>query len=220
MRRYVAVGAILAFAFGGLNTAKAQGRSGSGDSDPFSFHLGPIAEGTDIRIEVDSISTRGGPDPSNTDQANHNIDYKARHVFAGFAMGIHIEPPALAGFELDADFLLGSMSTALSENIHNMSVHEPGPGNDEEHNTALDEADLAVGIQLRAWYRLQQVRQFRLWAAAEYQFISGWAHFNDERFFDDDIEGDYSFSRHRLTFFVGTRIGIIRPVLGVWLPHL
>ena len=91
MRRYLALGAIFALALGGLRTAEAQGTSGSGDSKPFSFHLGPLAEGTDIRIEVDSISTRGGPDPSNTDEANHNIDYRARHVFVGFTAGIHLE---------------------------------------------------------------------------------------------------------------------------------
>lgn len=205
--------AFLAF----LPSAEAQyrARSDSSETPLLSFRLGAFAEGTDAAIEVSSIRTSGNPDPSSTDTANHRIDYSVRHVFLGVRGGVHFAPSSARGLEVDVDALVGSLSTALSESIHSLSIHEPQASDQEKHNTSMDEGDLAYGFHLGAWYGLRQALDGLLRIGVDYQFLTGEATFNDERFFGDLIDGDYSFRRHRLTLLCGTQVGSVRPYIGI-----
>lgn len=213
MRSLFSAGLAAAVLMATVSTARAQ------DSRPFRPKIGVLADGTDMPIEATSVSTVGNPDPNSTDRANHKIDYTVRHVFFGVTLGVHVELPQAPDFEGEMDFLLGSVSTTLTESIHTFSVHEPNAGDQEHRNTAIDEGDLAVGLQLRGWYNLRGIMerwlQDRFRVGLDYQFLTGSATLNDERFFDDLVDGDYTFNRHRFTILLGGDFGFIRPYIGL-----
>ena len=180
---------------------------------PIFLAPGALADAADLPLEVGGISAT--TDPLTTAAANGNIDYAVRHSFLGVSVGTHLAPPKVAGLEIDGAILLGIATTTLEEDIHEGSVHEPNPGDQARRNVADDDGDFAYGVWLRGRYAVPG--QVRIVGGLDIQYLTGEATFNNARFFGDIVDGDYTFTRLRLTVLGGVRVGLATPYLGLGL---
>ncbi|MCI0342634.1 MAG: hypothetical protein L0216_16090 [Planctomycetales bacterium] len=187
---------------------------------PVFLRLGGILEDITMDLEVTKMRSQdpGGPPnppPETVADANRRIDYLVHHQLVGAALGVEVAPPAVKGLEGSLAVIFGTVSTALTENVEEGSVHTPNPGDGNFEDTAVDRGfgafPFAIGFMVRGSYLLKDVLLFGI----QYDFLSVEATFNDEPFFGTLIEGDYIASRHRVHVFLGAKAGPARPYLSV-----
>ena len=57
--------------------------------------------------------------------------------------------------------------------------------------------------------------QQRFFLGFDYQLLSGLGTVNSDVFFNDTVDGDHTFTRHRIQVLLGAQAGAVRPYLGV-----
>ncbi len=193
---------------------------GEPEKRPVFLRLGGLLEDITMDIEVTKMRSQdpGGPPnpaPETVADANRRINYRVHHSLVAAALGVELAPPAVKGLEASLAVLFGTVSTALTENVEEGSVHTPNPGDGNFEDTAVDRGfgafPFAIGFMVRGSYLVKDVLLF----GVQYDFLSAEATFNDEPFFGNLIEGDYIASRHRVHAFLGAKAGPARPYLSV-----
>jgi len=216
VRPLTLVVAALALA-GAAGAAHAQERLGRGDARgdqrPIRFQGGLFADSTDIPGEVGSISTTGTPGPDTTSDANMEITYRLGHQVLGALLGVHLAPPAAKGLEFDVSLLFASVTTSIGMDADEGSIFVPaGNPTDDFHQSMQDRGgDLGFGGLIRGTYTINGLVVVGL----DLQYLQGKGSINNETFFGDLVDGDYTFSRILVHALVGVQQGPVRPYLGI-----
>ncbi|MCI0342094.1 MAG: hypothetical protein L0216_13285 [Planctomycetales bacterium] len=206
----LAAAAVLA----GAGTASAQEfdrAADKGAARTVFFQFGGYFDDATSALEVDSITTTGTPGPDNTSDANRRIDYQVRHQLLAAAIGIVAKPKEAKGLEASLSLLLGSMSTVLSESAEEGSIYNPNPGDGNFNDAATDDGSFVFGVLLRGHYLIEN----KAFVGIQYSFVTGESEFNDEPFFDNLVDGEYSFTRHRIQLFGGAKVGPAMPYVSI-----
>ncbi len=220
MRRNLICGGVAAVVLAMCGTASAQdawNRGGTGGSASngswVKFQGGLFSDTSSFAAEVGSISTTGTPGPDTESEANTNMSYEIGHQMLGVLLGMHMTPPQVKGLEIEFGVFLGSASMSTELDVDEGSALLPaGNPMDDSHQTMADRnGDLAFGFHLRGLYLIKDIMIVGL----DYQFLSGSGEVNNDVFFNDTVDGDLEFMRHRINLLVGAQLGPVRPYLGL-----
>ncbi|MHC4777907.1 MAG: hypothetical protein ACYTFG_04930 [Planctomycetota bacterium] len=200
-----------------LGPADDEGFGGeAADSGGMKISGGVALELSDNRLQlevtdVEAIDDDGVTpiDPLNDSAANNGIDYFTRETF--FGLRGSLEAKISKGIFLGGKIRLGALTLDLVNEIDPGSVFV-NPNGDPRNETATSWSTIAFGLGLNGGYDADKIR-----IGIEWDLFYGSAEFEDSRFFDDRIEGDYSILTNRFSATVGYDFGFARPFAGAGL---